>query len=77
MAYAGYQAVGDVKAHEAAWAAQLACAQQAMEEGEAEVTLSGVQSHSRFTMDITLAQEPEAWPNSVMGRVLGIRIRGR
>ena len=76
-AYAGYQAVGDVRAHEAAWTAQLACAQQAMDEGETEVTLSGVQSHSRFTMDIALAQEPDAWPNSVLGRVLGIDIRGK
>ena len=71
-AYAGYQAVGDVRAHEAAWTAQLA-----MDEGETEVTLSGVQSHSRFTMDIALAQEPDAWPNSVLGRVLGIDIRGK
>ena len=74
--YGGYQALGDVTAHEAAWAAQIEKAQEAAARGETCITLQSVKSTSRFTMDILLAPEPQQWPNSTLGRVLGIEIYG-
>lgn len=74
LAVVGVGALGDVKAHEAAWLAQTERAHQARAAGEERVTLSSVPSHSRFTMDISLAATPEEWPNSTLSRALGIRI---
>jgi len=70
----GVGAMGDVKEHEAAWLAQIARAGQARDAGEERADLSSVPSHSRFTMDISLAATPEEWPNSTLSRALGIRI---
>ncbi|MDO5378667.1 MAG: DUF6056 family protein [Clostridia bacterium] len=72
--FAGTRALDDVKTHEATWLAQVACAQQAREAGEERAYLSSVPSHSRFTMDISLAPTPDEWPNSTLSRAFGIQI---
>lgn len=74
--FSGYHALSDVRAHEARWTAQIRLAQAAAEAGEDEVTLRGAQAVSRFTMPIPLGEAPEDWPNSTLGRALGVRVRG-
>lgn len=76
FAHSGYRALGDVAAHEAAWNVQLARAQVAIEAGAPDVTLESVPSRSRFTMDIALGATPQEWPNSTLGKALGIDIFG-
>ncbi len=76
MLYGGYGALRDVTAHEDAWNAQLARAEAAIISGEDEATLSSVPSHSRFTMDIALSDDPALWPNAALSRALGIAVRG-
>lgn len=72
----GAQAMQEVSAHEQAWNAQLARINAAEEAGETEVLLGSVPSHSRFTMDISLAQSPQDWPNSTLSRYFGLAVRG-
>ena len=72
----GVQALGAVRAHEAAWNAQLARIHQAREAGEESVAIGSVPSSSRFTMDIALGSEPSDWPNSTLGKYFGVRIVG-
>ena len=62
--------------HGAAWQAQLDRAAVAKAAGEASVTLESVPSHSRFTMDIALAEDAAQWPNSTLSRALGIAVYG-
>lgn len=62
--------------HGAAWQAQLDRAAAAKAAGEASVTLESVPSHSRFTMDIALAEDAAQWPNSTLSRALGIAVYG-
>ena len=74
--YGGYQAAGDVFAHEAAWLGQVARIEEAAASGETQVSVSSVPSHSRFTMDIRLGGDAGQWPNSTLSRVFGIDIIG-
>ena len=41
-----------------------------------EAVLDGVPSSSRFAMGISLAEEPEQWPNSTLSRYFGVAICG-
>ena len=75
-ALVGAQAVREVSAHEQAWNAQLARIDAAAQAGETEALLDCVPSHSRFTMDISLAQSPQDWPNSTLSRYFGLAVRG-
>ena len=70
------QALRDVCAHEAAWNAQLARIDEAISAGKQEAVLDGVPSSSRFAMGISLAEEPEQWPNSTLSRYFGVAICG-
>ena len=72
----GAQALRDVCAHEAAWNAQLARIDEAISAGKKEAVLDGVPSSSRFAMGISLAEEPEQWPNSTLSRYFGVAICG-
>ena len=45
--------------------------------GAAEVTVASVTSTSRFTMEVTLQKDPDAWPNRTLGKYYGIRVRGQ
>lgn len=76
IAYGGYKALGDVKAHEAAWLSQIACVEAAVKEGTQSVAIEGAESASRFTMDIVLAEEATAWPNSTMSKAFGVNVTG-
>lgn len=64
----------DVTAHEAAWLKQTGAMESAAAAGESDVTVSSVPAASRFTMDITLASDPSAWPNSTLGKYYGLRV---
>ncbi len=70
-------ALRDVTAHEAAWQAQVERIEAAAKAGEAEVTVASVPSTSRFTMEVTLQTDPDAWPNRTLGKYYGIRVRGQ
>ena len=70
-------ALGAVRAHDTAWAAQLAMIEQAAAEGEEKVTVSSVLSDSRYTMNIALADDPSVWPNTTLSKFYGIRIVGQ
>lgn len=71
-----FGAIRDVRAHASAWAAQTDRMETAAAAGEKEVCISSVPSTSRFTMAIALAKEPDAWPNSTLGKYYGIGVRG-
>lgn len=77
VAYGGYQALGEVKAHEDAWQAQTAAIEEAAARGMESVSVSGVESHSRFTMDILVETDAAAWPNSTLSKAFGISVNGR
>ena len=74
LALGSYMAVGDVKAHEEKWNAQLAIIETAKREGMSTVEILPVESNSRFTMDIALEEDASSWPNSTLGKYFGIRI---
>ena len=76
LAYGGVQAVREVAAQEAAWGMQIAEITEAAEAGAESVSVQSVQSHSRFTMDITLDKDAENWPNSTLQKIYGVRIYG-
>lgn len=69
-------AVRDVSAHAAAWAEQTQAIEQAASRGEEQAHISGVASHSRFTMDITLSEDPQEWPNASLSKAFGVAICG-
>lgn len=77
LAYSGYGALRDVRAHEDAWRAQESALLGAAARGDAEAEISGVPSCSRFTTDIALSPDPDGWPNAAMSRAYGVRIRGK
>ena len=69
-------ALGDVRAHEAAWLGQVSRIEAAAAAGEERVTVRSVPSSSRFTMSVTLAEDAGAWPNSTLSRYYGIAVCG-
>lgn len=77
MAYTGYHAVKDVRAYEAEWQAVVDTIEEAVAAGEPEVVVPSVYSHSRFTVDTLIMEDPTLWPNSTMEKYYGIRIIGR
>jgi len=77
VAYGGYKALGDVRAHEEAWLNQVSMIEAAADAGEESVMVSGVRSTSRFTMDIVLEEEASSWPNSTLTRAFGINVNGK
>ncbi len=76
LAHSGYSALGDVCAQEDAWNVQIERVESAAAAGEEEVTIQSVLSHSRFTMDIRLSDDPDEWPNFSMEKAFGVSIRG-
>jgi len=70
----GMFAIEQVRAHGDAWSQQLSLIEQAADAGRQEVCVSSVASSSRYTMDIALAQDPSAWPNSTLQKYYGVRI---
>ena len=76
LAFGGAQALSDVGAHEAAWTAQVARIEAAAAAGEESVSVEGVVSRSRFTMDVTLSHDAKDWPNSTLTRAFGINVNG-
>lgn len=72
----GWHAVCEVRAHEAAWNAQLEKIRQAAAQGEEQVEIEPVPSQSAYTMDIVLQDDPSVWPNSTLSRYYGVRIAG-
>lgn len=76
LAYGGYRALSDVKAHESAWLSQVARIEAAAAAGEESVSAQGVESHSRFTMDIAVEPDAARWPNSTLSKAFGIPVNG-
>ena len=76
VAAASAGALRDVKAQEAAWRVQTEAIEAAAAAGETDVTVSPVPQRTRFTMAITLAAEPDDWPNSTLGKYYGVRVHG-
>ena len=74
IAYGGYQALGDVRAHEEAWLAQVSRMEQAQDSGLEEVDIDSVYSHSRFTMSIALEEDAALWPNSTLSKAYGVNV---
>lgn len=74
IVYGGYKAQGDVKAHESVWLTQVARMEEARLNGEESVKVSGIESHSRFTMDIVLEEDASMWPNSTLSKTFGINV---
>lgn len=72
----GCWALGDVCAHEQAWLAQVRKIEAAAEEGSADVRISSVASHSRYTMDIMIGEDASQWPNSTLSRYYGVSVYG-
>lgn len=77
LAYSGYKALSDVKAHEKAWLSQVTAIETAAAAGEESVSVSSVPSISRYTMSIIVEENPSSWPNSTLSRAFGIRVSGR
>ncbi len=77
MLYTSYHALSDVKAHEQAWGEQIAAIEQAVEKGLESVNVESVSSHSRFTMDVALAQDAGTWPNTSISKIYGINVNSR
>lgn len=76
VAYGGYQAYGDVCAHEEKWLSQVAVMEMAAREGAQSVKIEGVESGSRFTMDIQVEADASQWPNSTLGKAFGVSVNG-
>jgi len=76
MVYTGYHAVKDVREYEAQWNQVVARIEEAVELGQEEVVVPSIKSHSRFTVDTQIMEDPQVWPNSTMGKYYGIRIIG-
>ena len=76
LAFGGYSAVSDVKAHSSAWDVQLARIEAARQAGE-PAQIDSVLSHSPYTMDIRIESEMHAWPNSTLSRYFGVDVIGR
>lgn len=77
IAYGGYKALGDVSAHEASWLSQVAKIQTAADADEECVVVDGVESVSRFTMDIAIGKDASIWPNSTLTRAYGVNVNGK
>lgn len=77
LAFVSGGAVRSVRAHETAWLAQTGAIEAAAAAGETDVTAASVPKTSRFTMDITLEESPDAWPNSTLSKYYGVRVHGR
>lgn len=73
----GVHAYFAVCAHEQAWHVQVSAIESAAAAGLEEVTIDSIPSSSRYTMSISLQEDPAVWPNSTLGKVYGIRIVGR
>ena len=56
---------------------QVSAIESAAAAGLEEVTIDSIPSSSRYTMSISLQEDPAVWPNSTLGKVYGIRIVGR
>ena len=67
----------EVRAHEQRWHAQRAAIQRALQAGDSEVRIEGVQSVSRYTQDIWIAQQADQWPNSTLSAFYKIHILGK
>ena len=76
LTYGGVQAVREVAAQETAWEKQITEITEAAEAGAESVSVQSIQSHSRFTMDITLDKDAENWPNSTLQKIYGVRVYG-
>lgn len=74
LVWISFGAWRDVTAHEAAWLTQTRAMEAAAAAGESDVFVSSVPGTSRFTMEITLASDPSAWPNSTLGKYYGVRV---
>ncbi|MBQ7886428.1 MAG: hypothetical protein IJ313_05990 [Clostridia bacterium] len=72
----GVYAFGEVHAHGSAWEQQIDAIERAAQAGGEVIAVSSVPSSSRYTMDIALASDPSAWPNSTLGKYYGVRIAG-
>ena len=77
IAYGGYKALGDVRAHEAAWLSQVQKIEAAAAAGDESVAVCGVESTSPYTMPIAIAEDAEAWPNATLSKVFGILVNGK
>lgn len=73
----GSYALGKVRAHEAQWFVQAEKIAQAKEKGEDRVIIDSVPSVSRYTMDIRVEADSDAWPNSTLSKYFGVRIFGQ
>ena len=71
-----WNAVGDVKAHEARWNMELSKINNAIRDQKDSVKISSVLSSSRYTMDIRYSEDAQAWPNSTLSAWFGIPIYG-
>lgn len=76
MVYTGYHAIKDVKEYETQWNQVVAVIEEAVSEGKEEVVVPSIKSHSRFTVDTLIMEDPDLWPNSTMRKYYGIRIIG-
>lgn len=77
LAYSGYKALSDVKAHEKAWLSQVTAIETAAAAGEESVSVSSVPNISRYTMSILVEEDSSSWPNSTLSRAFGIQVTGR
>lgn len=71
-----WNAVGDVKAHEARWNMELSKINNAIRDQKDSVKISSVLSSSRYTMDIRYSEDAQAWPNSTLSAWFGIPVYG-
>ncbi len=77
MLYTSYHALGDVKAHESAWNAEISKIEEACAREEKNVAVEAVESHSRFTMDVIYTPDADSWPNTSISRVYGMDVVGQ
>lgn len=70
------EAISAVMAHEQAWRAQEEKILVAKEAGEESVQIASLPAVSRFTMNIALEKDADAWPNSTLSKYYGIEIYG-
>ena len=77
IAYGGYKALGDVRAHEAAWLSQVQKIEAAAAAGDESVSVCSVESTSPYTMPIAIAEDAEEWPNATLSKVFGILVNGK
>lgn len=73
-AYTGYHAIKDVRQYADKCQAQIEQIEMARQAGQTQAVLEPIESTSRFTMDIALAQQPDQWPNSTLSKYFGIDI---